>query len=145
MKKSKKPIFILSILGLLITACNDDNDIDTNPPQIEVESPHDGQHVHPGEIIHFDAEFSDNVGLGQFKIDIHYGGDHSHKGAFADEPKWSWEHIGDLSGRNRHVHLDIEVPDSIHDGKYHMLVYCTDQAGNESWTALTIYIEDDDH
>jgi len=145
MQKSIKTIFlILIILAFNFVACTEET-IDTEKPVIEVSSPTDHQHFHPGDIIHFDAEFSDNIELGQFKIDIHFGDGHDHKSTAmeADGVEWDFEYIGELSGRNKHIHLDIPIPNNAKHGEYHFMVYCTDKAGNESWVALEIEIEDD--
>jgi hypothetical protein len=142
----KKNLFILLIVGLffVFNACNAD-EIDTESPDISIISPEDDEHFHPGEKIHFEAIFSDDLELNQFKIDIHYGGDHTHKSTFSDVAEWSYDLIGDLTGKEQHVKLDLEVPENAKHGKYHFMVFCTDMAGNESWIALDIFIEDDDH
>lgn len=141
----KVNLFILLIVGLFIVfnGCSAD-EIDTESPEISIISPEDDQHFHPGDKIHFEATFSDDVELSQFKIDIHYGGDHTHKSTFSDEAEWSYDLITDLSGKEQHVKLDIEIPENAKHGEYHFMVFCTDMAGNESWVSLDIFIEDDD-
>ena len=144
MKKLLFFAFLMISMGLIFQACSDDNEVDTEKPVIEINDPLDGQHFHPGDEIHFDAEFSDNVELNQFKIDIHWGEGHDHKSSQNGE-EWTYEYIGELSGRNQHVHMHIDIPENAKHGEYHFLVYCTDKAGNESWVALDIHIEDHDH
>lgn len=133
-------VVLLFAAAIFFSACSKE-EVDNQKPVIEIEEPLDHAHFHPGDIIHFDAEFSDNVALSQFKIDIHYGGDHGHKNS-ATTLKWSYEYIGELSGRNKHIHMDIPVPAHAQAGEYHFLVYCTDKAGNEAFVALEIEIED---
>lgn len=142
--RNKNP-FILLIVGLLFVfnGCSAD-EIDTESPEISILSPDNEQHFHPGEIIRFEAIFSDDMELSQFKIDIHYGGDHTHKSTLSDEAEWSYDHIGDLSGREQHLKLDIDIPGHAKHGEYHFIVFCTDMAGNQSWTGVDIFIEDDD-
>lgn len=147
MQKSIKTLsLMLIIIMFAFMACTDEK-IDTEKPEIEVSSPSDHEEFHPGDVIHFDAEFSDNVKLSQFKIDIHYGEGHSHKSAGIEngEIEWSFVYIGELSGRNKHIHLDIPIPSNAKHGEYHFMVYCTDKAGNESWVALEIELVDDNH
>ncbi len=137
---------ILFTAGILVfNACNKEADIDTEAPVIAIASPDDDQHFHPGETIHFEATFTDDVALSQFKIDIHHGGEHTHKSAFSEEVEWSFEHIGDLSGREQVVKMDIEIPEHAEHGKYHFLVFCTDLTGNESWVGVDVFIEEEEH
>jgi hypothetical protein len=141
---------IIVLLGLLIfmglASCSTD-EVDTERPVIQLNEPADHAHFHPGDEIHFDAEFSDNVALKQFKIDIHWGAGHDHKSGQDDDHghEWSFEHIGELQGRNQHIHMHIDIPEDAKPGEYHFLVYCTDEAGNESFVAIEIEIEDDEH
>lgn len=133
-------IAIIPLIGLI--GCSED-DVDTEKPVIEIIEPHDHEEFHPGDEIHVEIVFSDNVGLKEFKIDIHYGGDHSHKSLKHGEVEWSYIHIEAIEGRNKHVHMHIEIPDNAKHGEYHFLVYCTDQAGNEAMVVLEIEIEDE--
>ncbi len=141
MKKTMLFNLIIPVLFFGLMGCSQD-DVDTEKPVIEVKEPHDHAEFHPGDEIHVDIEFSDNVGLKEFKIDIHYGGDHSHK-SLLDEIEWSFLHIEAIDGRNKHVHMHIDIPHNAKHGEYHFLVYCTDQAGNEAMVALEIEIEDE--
>jgi hypothetical protein len=147
MNKTKNFLYIGLILLIGFTACNTE-EMDTEIPVITINEPHDHEHFHPGGKIHFDADFSDNVGLKQFKIDIHSGEGHTHKsnGIRLQDNEWSYVYTGDLEGRNKHVHMDITIPEDAKHGEYHFIVYCTDQAGNESFVALEFEVEDDgDH
>ena len=145
--KNFKIIFLFMALAAFgFAACSDD-ETDTEKPVIQLNEPADHAHFHPGDEIHFDAEFSDNVALKQFKIDIHWGEGHDHKSGQHDDHghEWSYEYIAELQGRNQHVHMHIDIPEDAKHGEYHFLVYCTDEAGNESFVAIEIEIEDDDH
>ena len=143
---NKTVFMFLALLSasVFFWSCSSD-ETDTEKPVIEISSPADHAHFHPGDIIHFDAEFSDNVGLKQFKIDIHWGEGHDHKSGQHDDHghAWSYEYIGELYGRNKHIHMDITIPEDAKHGEYHFLVFVTDKAGNEAFVALEIEIEDD--
>ena len=146
MKKKNLLTYSIVLAFAIFTACSSD-EIDTEAPRIVVNAPEDHAHFHPGDVILFNADFSDNVALKQFKIDIHYGGDHGHKSVSDDDHghKWSYEHIGDLSGREQNVQMNITIPEDTHEGEYHFLVFATDEAGNEAQVVLEIEIEDDHH
>ena len=137
----KKTLFKLTLIVLFfgLIGCSQD-EVDTEKPVIEVNEPLNLAEYHPGDEIHVDIEFSDNVGLKEFKIDIHYGGDHSHK-SLLDEVEWSFLHIEAIEGRNKHVSMHIDIPDNVKHRAYDFLVYCTDKAGNEAMVALEIDIE----
>jgi hypothetical protein len=146
MKKIKFLALVIASMAFTFQACNSE-DPDNEPPVIELQSPEDHDHFHPGEVINFSATFSDNIGLGQFKIDIHFGEDHDHKSGNHedDEIEWHFVYIGDLTGVNQNITMEINIPQNAKHGDYHFMVFCTDQAGNESWVNLEIEIEDDHH
>ncbi len=132
-------LFVVS-MGLLIAACSDE-DIDTEKPMMIVYSPGEGQEFRPGDNINFLAEFTDNVGLSEYKIDIHYGGDHEHKKHEDNLDSWHYEYIGELSGKEQEVYLEIETPSELRTGEYHFIVFLSDLSGNESVGVIEIHIE----
>jgi hypothetical protein len=144
MKNFKIIFLLLGVAAVGFVACSDE-ETDTEKPVIQLNEPADHADFHPGDEIHFDAEFSDNVALKQFKIDIHWAEGHDHKSGQDDDHEWSYEYIGDLDGRNQQVQMHILIPEDAKHGEYHFIVYCTDEAGNESFVAIEIEIEDDDH
>ena len=46
-----------------------------------------------------------------------------------------------LTGRNCFRDIDIDIPDDATPGNYHLLVYCTDAAGNEAYIAQDLKIQ----
>lgn len=145
--KNYRIIFLFLTIAIFgFVACSDE-EIDTEKPVIQLNEPITHANFHPGDEIHFDAEFSDNVALKQFKIDIHSGEGHDHKSGQDDDHglDWSYEYIGELQGHNQQLQMHIDIPEDAKHGEYHFLVYCTDEAGNESFVAIEIEIEDDDH
>jgi hypothetical protein len=137
-------IYYLAFLSLTVAfvACSDDG-TDTEKPVITLNEPEDHEHFHPGDEIHFDADFSDNVALKQMKIDIHSAEGHDHKSSSVGT-EWHWDTIINLSGRNMHKHFHIDIPADAEHGEYHFIVYATDAAGNESFVAIEIEIDDHD-
>ncbi|MFI3280818.1 MAG: DUF4625 domain-containing protein [Rikenellaceae bacterium] len=56
----------------------------------------------------------------------------------------------DVSGlRNSHQHIHVEIPETAAYGDYHLMIYCYDTSGNESYVARSIAItadaEEHDH
>lgn len=135
-------IYLILILPVFVLMGCDEEDVDTEKPVIEVVEPLDHAEFHPGEEMLVELELSDNVGLKEFKIEIHYGGDHTHKALAEGEEEWSFIHIESIEGRNMHMHMDIDIPQDAKHGLYHFLVYCTDEAGNEAWIGLEMDVED---
>jgi hypothetical protein len=146
MKNIKIIAVILAAFAFTFQSCTTE-DPDMEPPVIAVQSPADHEQFHPGDVITFEATFTDNIALSQFKIDVHYGGDHDHKSVNHDddEIEWYFEYIGDLTGTSQQVIMDITIPHNAKHGEYHFLVFCTDEAGNESLVDLDIEIEDEVH
>lgn len=147
-----KKLFILSILSiaftLSFTACSNDDVADTTRPVIELDEPEDGDELLIGTGIHFECDFSDDVMLGSYLIEIHSNFDgHSHKAASraASEEPFFFKKSYDLSSlRNTHVHHhDVVIPENATPGNYHLVVYCTDAAGNQSLVAHEIILSHD--
>jgi len=75
------------------------------------------------------------------KIDIHIAEGHEHISA-AEEGEWQWDTIFELSGQTMRQQFDIPVPLATEHGEYDFIVYATDEAGNESFQAILIDIDD---
>ncbi|MDR1456110.1 MAG: DUF4625 domain-containing protein [Tannerella sp.] len=143
-------IGLTAILSVVCNACTEDSD--TTKPEILVEEPADGEILHIGDEsgVHFEAEFLDNEMLASYKVNIHPNfDDHSHTRAetvdFEFDKSWS------ISGKNAAVHHhEISIPENATPGAYHLMVYCTDAAGNESHVAIQVELsheegEEHDH
>ena len=147
-----KKFIVYSIISLALVssfvACDkDDDDVDTTKPVIELDEPEDGDELLIGAAVHFECDFSDDKMLGSYMVEIHNNFDgHSHKAAAtrAEEP-FFFKKSYDLSGqRNAHIHHhDIVIPENAAEGNYHLVVYCTDTAGNQSLVARDIILSHD--
>lgn len=148
--------FILPVLmaAVLFTACSndDDNAVDTQKPTITILEPHDEEEIAPGEELHFEAVFTDNVELASYKIEIHNAfDDHTHSGLKgAEDNPWSFSQVYQIpAGRTTYEavqHIDIPTMingEPISEGAYHFGVYVTDTSGNEEQAFLEIHIEND--
>jgi hypothetical protein len=139
---------ILLVFAVFIFACNKNSEDDTKPV-IELEEPADGDTLFVGYDLHLDMELSDNVKLKSYKIDIHSDLDnHGHTKSAKADVAWTFTKSWDVSGmKNAHVHHhEITVPATINGspiarGKYHFMVYCTDEAGNESFIVKEVIVD----
>ena len=132
-------IFSLLVMVMsLFTACSDSD----NP----LSSPTEGQVLAIGSEhgVHFEMELSDDVMLKSYKIEIHNNFDHhSHDtrvtGTTVD---FTFNRAYDVSEqRTAHIHHhDIVIPANATPGDYHLMVYCTDAAGNEAHVARNIVL-----
>jgi hypothetical protein len=137
--KFLKLLIVLLLAGFV--ACNDEG-VDTESPEVTIHSPADHDEFKKGSEILFDATLTDNIALGQLKIDIHYGGGHTHKKSFPVGLPWDFDTIINLSGRNTRVTFPIFIPMNIEDGEYHLSVFVTDKSGNESFEVIDVDIDD---
>jgi hypothetical protein len=148
-------ICFLSIYSFLFTSCDEG---DTTKPVIELIEPEEGAELLIGSEngVHFEMDLSDNEQLASYKVEIHnnIGSNYHEHGTdlrsanetdvFAFEKTWN------ISGRNTHIHHhEIMIPANATEGNYHLMVYCTDAAGNESYVARNIVlsltaVDDDD-
>jgi hypothetical protein len=147
---------MLSCLALTITGCKDESD--TQKPVINLIEPVEGDVIKIGSEhgVHFEAEFSDNEALASYKISVHPNFDgHQHailrSGAVDFEFDKSWLLYDDDNPEPKNVsvhHHEIKVPEDATPGAYHLMVYCTDKAGNQSYLALNVVLshegDDDD-
>ena len=159
--KTKLYLPIISLLAMSVFAfisC-DDSDSDTTKPVIEPSEPEEGQELKIGDEhgVHFEMDLSDDVMLKSYMIEIHSNFDHHSHGksraAATGEATvdFSFNRSYDISGKKTaHIHHhDIVIPANATPGDYHLMVYCTDAAGNETYIARNIVLsttaERDDH
>lgn len=133
---------ITASIAIAGASCSKD-EADKIKPVINLISPADHEEFRPGETIKFEAEFTDNVELKQYKIDIHFDDGHDHKSVQNGGMEWEFEHVASLSGTSQRILLEILIPETAKHGEYHFMVFCTDAAGNESFVTIDIEIEDD--
>lgn len=144
-------IVSVMMLSTLFVSCSDDEKQgDTTKPVITLNAPTEGAILKPGSHIHFDMDLEDDVMLGSYKVEIHNNFDgHGHTKASADEEEetsdttpFTYNNSWNVSGqKNIHIHHhEIEIPSNATEGNYHLMVYCTDAAGNESYIARNIVL-----
>jgi len=137
-------VSLLATVTFMFSSCDNDDSSDTIKPLIELHEPEEGQALEIGNEhgVHFEMDLSDDVMLKSYKIEIHSNFDHhSHGGnSRAVQEGQKTAHIH---------HHDIVIPANATAGDYHLMVYCTDAAGNESYIARNIKlsneVEDEDH
>jgi len=150
--KNKSIYFFLALFTtFIITSCStDDGATDTVSPSITIITPQDQDEFELGETIQVKLEFTDDVSLASYKVDIHFAGDgHSHDSR-GEYEEWDFEMEGTLSGTSQIIHTEIEIPEisngkPIKEGEYHFGVYCLDAAGNETVAWRKIKIETHPH
>lgn len=164
--KKRNVLFLTSlvILGSSLFVSCEKEEVDIEKPVIRLMAPEEEEAIRPGSDLHFDVEFSDNVALGSYKINIHWGEGHTHSATLstrAEEDSEPFEKtwlesdfiaLGDepIAGkRSASVHHHhIVIPETVNgkplkEGHYHFMVYCTDQSGLESFVAHEIVISSD--
>ena len=163
MKKSNLMLFagMFVLVNTFLLSC-EKTELDNEKPVIRLISPQEGEAIKPGGDLHFEVEFTDNVALGSYKVNIHGAfDDHTHsaaaftraEGDSSSEPfEKTWLEVdfialGDepIAGkRNASIHHHhILIPENVKEGNYHFLVYCTDDAGLESFVAREITLSSD--
>ena len=146
----------LILCMIFFTSCDNDSTCDTTRPMINLIEPCEGEILKIGNEngVHFEAEFVDDTMLSSYMIEIHSNfNDHNHGTSRSSDENtiaFSYKKSFDISGKvNAYVHHhEIIIPANATPGKYHLMVYCTDAAGNESWVARNIVLsltEGSDH
>lgn len=137
--KRKKLLLGLALLGFAFISCNDSNN-DSTPPTIELIAPTEDSEYPLGGTIDFEANFSGNVELNRYKVDIHSASGHQHSTGVAANT-WTFQKEFDLNGKmSAHVQENFAIPANVQVGEYHLVVYCTDKAGNENITYTDIIL-----
>lgn len=153
--KTKLCLSIAILVCSLFTfqACDEKNrDTDLVKPVINLFSPAEGDTLRIGDEhgIHFEAELSDNEMLASYKVDIHANFDgHGHSAAkvkaLSPTVNFTFNKSWDISGQKNALihHHEIKIPENATPGKYHLMVFCTDVSGNESYMARNIVLSHD--
>lgn len=167
MKKLLFGSLLFAAVGFGFASCSDD-DNDNEKPVISDFEPAEGDSLQIGKAVHLEVDLSDNEKLASYKIDIHNNfdnhGDHSAslKAMASDSVAFAYSNVfTDVAGqKNAHVHHhSINIPDAdangkpYKTGKYHFVIYCLDEAGNESVRSHNVILtykevsehEEDDH
>lgn len=151
---------VLTMSAAVFVSCEKEP-IDNQKPTINLIAPQEDEGIKPGSDIHFDVVLKDDVSLKSYKVNIHGAFDgHTHSatarsssaGAVAFEKTWTEADfiklgdepiLGKKEAKIHHHHLVIpkEIGGKpIREGHYHFMVYCTDEAGNETFVAREIEI-----
>ncbi len=142
-------VYLTAISSVIFSSC-DDNSNDTTKPVINLIEPEEGDVLLIGDEhgIHLDMELSDDVMLKSYKVDIHSNFDgHAHSSSLnvrsdvGTTVDFTFNKSWDVSGKNEYVHHhEIKIPANATPGSYHLMIYCTDAAGNESRVARGIVL-----
>lgn len=138
---------LLALFALVSVSCKD-SDSDTTKPVIALNEPEEGEEIKIGADMHLEMDLSDDVMLKSYMIEIHNNFDHhSHGSTRAAAPNaetvpFSFNKSYDLSGkRTAHIHQhDVVIPANATPGDYHLMIYCTDASGNETYIARKIVL-----
>lgn len=148
--------FFIVLTVLSLTAC-DPEEVDLTPPSMAVveflPSPIADEicgeeepvvfHLTGGDMLEFDVIFKDDIGLSQYKLDIHNNFDcHGHGSggnasvANVNVPNltidWSLLDINDITGTSAPVKRTLEVPTNVTTGNYHFQIQVVDESGNDN-------------
>jgi hypothetical protein len=131
-----KLILVLS-LATGIQSCKK-SDSDTQAPSLVVLSPNSGDQFSSGSDITVIATFHDYIELGKYRLVIRWNTDAQNVSPNPEASSWEYLLEVPLSGKNEAINKKITVPENIRLGKYDMILYCLDKAGNETFKTDTI-------
>ncbi|MDR2475145.1 MAG: DUF4625 domain-containing protein [Bacteroidales bacterium] len=148
----KKSLGIV-ILFFTLFSCGKEDNNDMQKPEIQITFPQNCQTLQRGESFTFSAQFSDNVELGSYNIEIHNNFDHhSHSTDNVEcemenkkTPVKAWVFNQDYAipaGRKAfEANNEIAVPADIDAGDYHFMVRLTDKSGWQQLAAVSVKID----
>ena len=136
---------LMAISSLLFSSCDNNDDGDTTKPVINLIAPEEGAILKIGSEygVHFMVELSDDIMLKSYKVDIHNNFDgHGHTKVASNTVDFTFNKSWDVSGKNTSIHHhEIKIQANATPGNYHLMVFCTDAAGNESYIARNIVLD----
>jgi hypothetical protein len=141
-------ICVFTISSFIFSSCDETDKGDTTKPVIDLIEPEEGVALRIGSEngVHLEMDLSDNEMLASYKVEIHNNFDnHGHTRAGNEAVPFAFEKTWDVSGKkNVHIHHhEIKIPANAAEGNYHLMIYCTDAAGNESYAARNIVLSYD--
>ncbi len=156
----KKTLVVLAAAAVLFVACSKE-ETDQQKPEIN----HNAQNAYPqncdtlwlGETFTFESEFTDNLQLGSFSIEIHEDFDHHEHSTETEEceqgpekePVNPFEYLQDFEIPEGLTHYDasveITIPESdengpLDEGDYHLFISLTDREGWSAQKGISIKI-----
>ncbi len=142
------PALMCFVFTCLVFIGCEKQDADTTKPVISLSEPEEGEEIRTGESMHLEMDLSDDVALAGYMVEVHNNFDHhGHKAparAAEDSVVFYFKQSYEISGRNQHIHShDVVIPANAKAGDYHLMVYCTDAAGNQSYVARNIVLSPD--
>lgn len=158
MKTIKALAVLMAFSAIFLSACSDDEQTDTLKPEINIEGadafPKPCDTIYRGEIFTFKAEFSDNVELGSFILELHQNFDHHTHGSHQEtcpvhpdkdpvNPFYFNQNYDIPPGSSTYTaEVEIEIPADVDTGDYHFMVKVTDQEGWQGWQSVSVKIGD---
>lgn len=144
--------------ALLLVSCGKDKEpIDSEYPTIDITAPDafpvQCSTVKRGERFTFRANFSDNVALGSYSLDIHHNFDHHAHSTEVQEcdmeaPKTPSKPLVYIktfdipdNPATYQASAEIDIPTDIDPGDYHFMIRITDKEGWQTMRGLSIKIQ----
>lgn len=135
-------LVLSSLLFIAFFAACSSSDGDNQAPAIKLIAPAEGAKLQIGKDVHFDMEVADNEKVASYKVDIHNNFDnHQHSRANKEEKPFSFNKSWPVNKKQAKIHHhEIVIPEGVKAGNYHLMVFVTDEAGNESHVTRNIVL-----
>ena len=158
MKSIKIWAALLAVSLLFLVSCSDDEQTDTIKPEINMDVagafPQPCDTLYRGESFTFKAEFTDNVELGAYNLELHHNFDHHTHGSHVEtcpvhpdkdpvNPFYLNQNYDIPAGSSTYTaEVEIDIPADVDTGDYHFMVKVTDREGWQGWQSVSVKIED---
>ncbi len=141
---------LLAVFLLSLGACSDDDkDVIGERPVIKWVTPESHATFARGEKINVQFEVEAENGISSYKLDIHWGGSHTHSGVARETPEtkpentWSYSPVfTDHKGEKKAI-IEIatdQIPADVQIGEYHLGVHVIDLSKKETQHYIEIEI-----
>ncbi len=156
----KKFVYASAVLSSVLTGISCDNNdnttpttiIDTEKPEIVINTPTAHQVIEPGTQLSINALLTDNNALASYKIEIHSAEDgHEHRQPFTETTtpvEFHFEQVYQLSNSSKEAIIshNITIPTNAKQEHYHVGIFVIDKAGNQNQKFIEVYIgEEENH
>jgi hypothetical protein len=154
--KKRRLLEILLLAALVFASCSKKEETDTEKPVIDMQTanafPKPCDTLFRGENFEFRANFSDNIELGSFNLELHHNFDHHTHGSHQEtcpvhpdkepvNPLYFNQNFEIPGGSSTFGAVEsIEIPADVDPGDYHFMVKLTDKEGWQSWLSVSVKI-----
>lgn len=149
-------IIAFATISMVFSSCSKADDNDTEKPVVNLDGidafPQPCDTLHRGQTFTFRANFTDNVELGFYNLELHNNFDHhthgSHQETCPTDPDkepvnpfyFNQTYEIPSGSQSYDAEVQVTIPSDVDTGDYHFMVKVTDINGWSAWQSVSVKI-----